>query len=463
MKKTLTKTLLSSALLLTTAGVNAAAFQLAEISTSGLGRAYAGEAAIADNASVVATNPAGMSLFQRPEISVGAIYVDPHIDVEGTTQAWSNTSGLTSVDASHKNIASNSIVPNLYAIYPINEKFSVGGGMNVNYGLSTEYNKGYSAGFLAGNTELKAFNFNLSGAYRITEHLSAGLGFNAVYADAKIERFAGTLPGPAMYAATYRAALARMGSAAASTAAGQAAAQSAAVAAANNAAAISSDTLLRKIEGNEWGFGWNAGLMYEVNKNNRFGLAYHSRVDIDFDGQYSDAGSAILGALAQGNQPGSLTLPLPAYWEFSGYHKVTDKLALHYSYKYTQWDKFTELRATGRSGNELFQKDEKFRNSSRIALGATYDINEKLTMRAGIAFDESAAQDHHSLSIPDTDRTWYSLGATYRFTPDLSVDLGYAYLHGSKVSFTETQSGLVSRFTSKAHANLYGLNLNYRF
>lgn len=55
--KKFNQSLLATAMLLAAGGANAAAFQLAEVSTSGLGRAYAGEAAIADNASVVATNP----------------------------------------------------------------------------------------------------------------------------------------------------------------------------------------------------------------------------------------------------------------------------------------------------------------------------------------------------------------------------------------------------------------------
>ncbi|HIE2345306.1 TPA: outer membrane protein transport protein [Haemophilus influenzae] len=57
--KKFNQSLLATAMLLAAGGANAAAFQLAEVSTSGLGRAYAGEAAIADNASVVATNPGG--------------------------------------------------------------------------------------------------------------------------------------------------------------------------------------------------------------------------------------------------------------------------------------------------------------------------------------------------------------------------------------------------------------------
>ena len=109
-----------------------------------------------------------------------------------------------------------------------------------------------------------------------------------------------------------------------------------------------------------------------------------------------------------------------------------------------------------------------YRNSSRIALGGTYNVDDKLTLRAGIAYDQAAATEHASAAIPDTDRMWYSLGATYKFTPNLSVDLGYAYLKGKKVKFTEKQTvaslaTVTANYTSKASANLYGLNLNYSF
>ncbi|MDH2926502.1 hypothetical protein FW755_02740 [Lonepinella koalarum] len=445
MKNLFTKTLLSSAMLVATGAANAAAFQLAEISTSGLGRAYAGEAAIADNAGVVATNPALMSLFKRPEISLGAIYVDPNIDVYGTTassimtsQGTIPTPGLAKSADAH-DIAKSALVPNIYAVYPLNDKFAVGGGLNVNYGLATEYDDNYNAGYLAGKTDLTALNFNLSGSYKILDNLALGLGVNAVYADAVIERRAGTLGNVVAnttLAGTPYAAL---------------------------AAASPASTVIRKIEGTEWGFGWNAGLMWQVTESSRFGLAYHSKIDIDFDGQYSDAGNVFLGS--KGNESGSLTLPLPAYWEFSGFHQVTDKLAFHYSWKYTEWSKFKELRAVGASGKELFQKTENFRDSSRLAIGATYHATDALTVRAGIAYDETAANDYHSISIPDTDRMWYSLGATYHFTPDLSVDVGFAHLRGSNNSFKEVEpnSGIVSDIKVKATANLYGLNLNYRF
>ncbi len=81
------KTLLSTAVafgLLSSANLaNAAGFQLAEYSATGLGRAYAGEAAMADNASAQWRNPAMLTYLEGTQVSVGAIYVNPNIDVEG--------------------------------------------------------------------------------------------------------------------------------------------------------------------------------------------------------------------------------------------------------------------------------------------------------------------------------------------------------------------------------------------
>lgn len=446
------QTFLSSLLALAAGSASAAAFQLAEVSTSGLGRAYAGEAAIADNAAVVATNPALMSLLKQAEVSVGAIYVDPNIDLESPARIFS-----------YKNIAPNAIVPNLYGVYPINDKFAVGGGLNVNYGLATEFNEHYAGGFLGGKTDLTALNFNLSGSYRLTDKLSFGLGLNAVHAKAELVRYAGVaLKTKAKQAATVADSLPAGTPEAIKKKAEGAKALTAEL------AKLPDTTIISKLKGDTWDFGWNAGLVYEFNDNNRIGVAYHSQVDLKFNGKYSNQFPTAMaqqlklaGITATGGAsiPGSLNLPLPAYWEISGYHKMTERFAMHYSYKYTQWSKFKELRALGADGTTLFQKTEEFRDSSRIAFGASYDVVDALTLRTGIAYDESAAQDHHSVSIPDTNRTWYSFGATYRLTPNLSVDAGFSHLRGKKNTFKE--EGV--QFISKAKANIYGLNVNYRF
>lgn len=422
-----TKTLVSLSVLAATGAANAAAFQLAEVSTSGLGLAYAGNAAVADNASVVATNPALMSKFKSTEISVGGVYVNGNVNITGGS--------FLGQDVKANDIVPTAIIPNLYIVAPINEHFSVGGGVNVNYGLKSEFDKKYNAGIFAGKTELSAVNYNLSGSYNIGYGFSAGLGLNAVHAKAELERHFGiTMP-------------------------------------------TAPQGVTAHLKGETWGFGWNAGLTYDFNENNRIGVAYHSPVNLKFKGKYFDQRPVAVDGQAGATVDGKLNLELPAFWEVSTYHKLTDKLAVQFSYKRTDWSSFKKLEAVQPSnGHTLLDKEENFSDNSRIALGVSYDVLDSLTLRAGIAFDESASVETPSISIPDTDRTWYSLGATYHVTPNLSVDVAYAHLRGKATTFTETQKTkaavpgvgvmpvtLEGTFNTKSSANLYGLNLNYRF
>lgn len=450
--KKFNQSLLATAMLLAAGGANAAAFQLAEVSTSGLGRAYAGEAAIADNASVVATNPALMSLFKTAQFSTGGVYVDSRINMNGDVDAAVKSLAMSfskSGSASQRNVVPGAFVPNLYFVAPVNDKFALGAGMNVNFGLKSEYDDSYDAGVFGGKTDLSAINLNLSGAYRVTEGLSLGLGVNAVYAKAQVERNAGIIV-DSVKDQQVQQALKTVDSQTKIP----------------NYLTSKDKSVVSLQDRAAWGFGWNAGVMYQFNEANRIGLAYHSKVDIDFtDRTASSLGKKDIVA----GKTGNLTFTLPDYLELSGFHQLTDKLAVHYSYKYTHWSRLTKLHASYENGEKAFDKELQYSNNSRVALGASYNLYEKLTLRAGIAYDQAASRHQRSAAIPDTDRTWYSLGATYKFTPNLSVDLGYAYLKGKKVHFKEAQevaSGQIittANYTSQAHANLYGLNLNYSF
>ena len=448
----LSKTLLATLVAAASSGAFASAFQLHETSTSGLGRAYAGDAAIAENASVVATNPALMTLFKRPEISFGGIYIRPNIDLRG------NASGIKT-DAD--DVATKEVLPYLYGVYPINDRFAVGGGINVNYGLATEFDDDYAAGFFGGKTDLTTINFNLSGAYRVTDSFSIGAGLNAVYADAVVERRVGVANQLAAYKLSQQAKAAQQSKNPREAAA---AAQYAKLAA--GAKNIDSTARIHRLEGDTWGYGWNVGVLYEFNENNRIGLAYHSHVSLDFDGDYTtDIPQALYPVFnVKGvNGTGSLKLPLPAYWEISGYHRLLPKFAVTYSIKRTEWSRFKELNAY-RGDTVLFQKDEKFSDTTRAAIGFIFEPTDYLTLRTGIAHDETAvSKNYHSISIPDTDRMWYTFGATYRATDNLSIDAGYAFIKGKDLTFVESQNGLSGKFKSKSTAHLFGLGVNYRF
>lgn len=431
------KSVLAVAVAIVSTNAWSAGFQLNEFSSSGLGRAYSGEGAIADDAGNVSRNPALITMFDRPTFSGGAVFVDPDVNISGTSPSGRST------DAD--NIAPTAWVPNLHFVAPINEQFGWGASVTSNYGLATEFNNSYTAGSVAGKTDLTTVNLNLSGAYRLDNHWSFGLGFDAVYARAKIERYAGDL-GPLLAASN--PSLGPL---------------------APTVAGIPADTQITHLKGDEWGFGWNAGILYELDKDNRYGLTYRSEVKIDFDGDYKSSLPAAFNPILAGyglygtggeTIPGSLTLNLPEMWEISGYNRVAPQWAVHYSLTYTSWSQFQELKAKGSDGQTLFQKEEGFRDAYRIALGTTYYMDDNWTFRTGIAFDDSPVPaDKRSISIPDQDRLWLSAGTTYAFNEDASVDLGVSYMHGQKVTIEEGPY----TFKSEGKAWLYGANFNYAF
>jgi len=432
------KTALAIAVAIVSTSAWSAGFQLNEFSSSGLGRAYSGEGAIADDAGNASRNPALIMMFDRPTFSAGAIFVDPGVDITGRSP--------TGASLNSDNIAPTAWVPNLHFVAPINEQFGWGASVTSNYGLATEFNNNYAAGAYGGTTDLETLNLNLSGAYRLDNHWSFGAGFDAVYAKAKIERYAGDLGRIVAGSGRLPPALARQ------------------------VARIPGDTQIAYLKGDEWGFGWNAGILYEIDKNNRYGLTYRSEVKIDFDGDYKSslpsAYNQILGnfGLPMGTDGrttgGSLTLNLPEMWELSGYNRVAPQWAVHYSLTYTSWSQFQELKATNSGGDTLFYKDESFRDAYRIALGTTYYMDDNWTFRTGIAFDDSPVPaDKRSISIPDQDRFWLSAGATYAFNKDASIDAGVSYMHGQKVTFQEGPY----EFSSEGKAWLYGMNFNYAF
>lgn len=439
-KTRFTKSALAVAVALVSTHAWSAGFQLNEFSSSGLGRAYSGEGAIADDAGNASRNPALIMMFDRPTFSAGAIFVDPDVDITGH-------SALN--DASQDNIAPTAWVPNLHFVAPINDQFGWGASITSNYGLATEFNDTYAAGSMGGKTDLETLNLNLSGAYRLNNHFSFGLGFNAVYAKAKLERYAGDLPQLID-------------------------AQTGGVYGFSNL--IQPDTQISRMKGDEWGFGWNAGILYEIDKNNRYGFTYRSEVKIDFDGDYRSelpnvnqlpqalqqlySSLGLPAGTAGSTIDASLNLNLPEMWELSGYNRVDPQWAIHYSIAYTSWSQFQQLKAKDSGGQTLFYKDESFKDSYRIALGTTYYYDDNWTFRGGIAFDDSPVPaTTRSISIPDQDRFWLSAGTTYAFNKDMSVDVGVSYMHGQKVKFTEGPY----TFESEGKAWLYGMNLNYAF
>ncbi|WP_105257920.1 outer membrane protein transport protein [Pseudoalteromonas sp. T1lg88] len=415
------KTLLAASLALLSTESFAAAFQLAEQNVSGLGRAYAGEAAVADDASVVARNPALMSQFDKAQLSIAAMYVKPDVSLEGE----STNNGLDADVLDDSSIAPSAVIPAGYFTMPLNEKVSLGFGVFSNFGLSTEFAEDYAAGQIAGETEIVTINTNVSVAYQLDEAWTLALGVNHIYADAKVKRTLGANPlgAPASLEAAH-------------------------------------------LEGDDTGFGWNLGVAYSLDENNRLGFHYRSETDLTFDGEYRNSLPAAFGGLEGRELPGSLELTLPAIAEFSGSHQLNKEYGLHYSLVWTGWSSFDKLEAFVPGIDQpVFAKQEDFSDSIRVSVGGDYQLNEQWKLRAGLAFDESpVSQQHLSISIPDTDRFWFSFGAEWQLDEASSVDLGASIIRGKKQDFVESDSlGQQWGFESEGNAYLFGAQYNYSF
>jgi long-chain fatty acid transport protein len=394
----------------------AAGFQVAEHSASGLGRSFSGEGAVADNASVLARNPAAMTLFDTAQFSGAVSIVDPEVNVYD-------------VDAKEhsKDVAPLQVVPAAYYISPINEKWAWGIGMFTNYGVATDYPNDIAAGDMAGDTSLISVNLNPNIAYRINNSFSIGGGLNLVYAEAELTRHKGAL--------------------------------------APWIGGNASDNLIG-MTGETFGYGWNVAAMYELNENNRFSIGYRSKVDLDFDdGEFTSYDS---NRATAPKVDGRLQIELPAIVELSAFHQLNEQWAIHYGWQQTDWSTFKELKATSPDCNDngvagqCFYKPEKYDDNNRYSVGATYQLNTQWTLRAGYAYDEQAGEA--TLSIPDSDRMWYSAGFTYVWSENMTVDAGFALVVSDDGEFTETNGAQQERtFEAEGTAYLSSVQLNYTF
>ncbi|GGB68926.1 OmpP1/FadL family transporter [Shewanella inventionis] len=447
MKKTVLTLAISAIVFGATTQVNAAGFQLAESSATGLGRAFAGEAAIADNASTQARNPAMLAYLEGRQLSAGGIYVMPDIDVLGDVSITSPLLGSDAVviDADEIDVADNALVPNFYYSNQLNDNWTWGLAVNSNYGLATETDTTSASAIFGSHTAITTVEFNPNIAYRVDDSVTVGAGLRLVYGEGEVSA---TTPGwidaiKANVPATISAALPAAG------------------------------TELKSMEGDDIGYGWKAGASWQINANNRIGLAYHSGVDLDLDGSVS-------GVVYNGGQDieieGYLPIELPAFAELASYHQLTENWAVHASVNWTEWSTFErlvayfpgEVKPTGDLESDVV-KEENFKDNWRYSIGTTYSIDDQLTLRAGIALDNTAVDDEHrTTTIPDSDRLWFSMGAGYQMSKNLSVDLGVTYIrmHGdAPIDETQDLLGLASiGYSGEAtgHVWLTGLQLSYK-
>ncbi|WP_394130681.1 outer membrane protein transport protein [Shewanella maritima] len=447
MKKTIVTLAVSAVVLSMSSSVSAAGFQLAEYSATGLGRAFAGEAAMADNASAQSRNPAMLTYLEGRQLSAGGIYVQPNIDVLGDISVESALlADAIMINGDATDVAGGALIPNFYYSNQLNDQWTWGLSVNSNYGLSTEIDSAHAAAIFGDSTAITTVEFNPNIAYKVNEQFNVGAGIRVVYGEGEISASTPAWVEGLKAIPTLPDAV--------------------------KAQIPSAGTSLKAMEGDDIALGWKMGASWQINPNHRLGLAYHSGVELELDGHAS--GLAYVGADG-GEIPGYLPLELPAFAELASHHQLTENWAMHASVNWTQWSVFEELVAYFPDDKPIsgepsdLVKVENFKDNWRFAVGTTYDLNDKWLLRGGIALDKTAVDDEYrTTTIPDADRLWFSVGAGYQASDKLSVDFAVTYInmHGD-APITEHQDlfGLANvTFDGEASGDVWlaGIQLNYK-
>jgi long-chain fatty acid transport protein len=389
----------------------AAGFALIEQSASQLGNAFAGSAAFANDASTIFFNPAGMT--RLPAQVVGGLhYVLPSTKFDGTA---TDPAGGPASGGNGGESGQAGVIPNFYITAPLGDGLFAGLGINVPFGLSTEYDDNWKGRYQGIESELLTINFNPSLAYRVNRHLSIGAGFTLQYIDAKLTQAIdqGSLCVPTQMQLQARG----VPSADPALCAGL---------------TPQGNDAIAKIEGDNWAGGYNLGLLYELDDATRVGLSYRSSIQQQLTGDARFNGAVPqftqFNIFANTNAAADINLPQSA--SLSAWHDYNSRWSVMADATWTGWDNFDELRI----GYDSFQPDtvidENWKDTWRFAVGVDYRYNNKWTFRAGTAYDQTPIPNarHRTARIPDEDRTWLSLGVGYRFSPALGLDVGYAHL-----------------------------------
>lgn len=229
MNKNLLRCLPAVLSLACTGAASAAGFQLLEQNASGLGVAYAGSAAVAENASTVFYNPAGLTRLSGTQVSLGVAGVQPSYTFRD--QASSGALGV----GNGGDAGGLHAVPNAYFAQRINDDLAIGLGISAPFGLATEYDAGWLGAAQGLKSEIRTVNYNPSLAYRISDRVALGVGLNYQTIDGELSR-----TGVVM-------------------------------------------------KGDDASLGWNAGLLFTLSPSMRLGLSYRSAVKHTLEGTINGA------------------------------------------------------------------------------------------------------------------------------------------------------------------------------
>ncbi|MCC6534612.1 MAG: outer membrane protein transport protein [Burkholderiales bacterium] len=357
----------------------AGAFGIGTQSGSGTGNAFAGGAAAAEDASVVWSNPAAMSMLpQGRHVQAAAHLLRPSFKFQnqGSSAALGTAVGGDGGDWA--------LVPNGYFATSLGNNLSFGIGVNAPFGLKTDYDAGWIGRFIGLKSEIKSVNINPSLSFKVSPSVSIGAGVSVQYLDAELTNAANPPLGSAN---------------------------------------LSADDI---------GYGFNLGIAVQATPSTRIGLAYRSSIKYELDGTASFSG------LPAANASVKADLRVPDSVSISVFSAVTPQLDLMADVTWTGWSSIKAIRpicqqvsaacpAVGAAlpGGTL---PTNWKDTWRIGIGANYKPSAALKLRMGVAYDPTPTNDtDRTARLPDEDRVWLALGLQYAVSKSGKLDIAYAH------------------------------------
>ena len=400
-------------------------------SVAALGRGYAGQAALGYDATSVMSNPAALTqLGGTMQWSVGLTALKTDVRIRDTgTRAFGAipVDGITEGDAS--DLAG---LPNLAFAHRIGGARNVwlGFGVQAPFGLGIEYNPAFRARYDTREARLRVIDVSGAVGFQLTDSLSIGGGVNVQRTDARLENAVPAFPpGPGS---------------------GQFA---------------TDGTLI--VRADSYAVGGNVGLHFKANDALQLGLHYKSRVSHDLEGfAQGDNLSDPLAGL-NGRRGTDVRLNLPDVVTASAAWQATENLSLMAELRWFNWSRFKELRFDLAGVPSPLIRAENYQNEYNLAFGGEYRLNPQWIVRAGYLYDRTPTPDAtRSTAVPDANRHWFSLGATWAFQPGWALDMAYSRIEFETVRINRTApvSPLADvTATGKPSVDVVGLALRKTF
>ena len=381
-------------------GASAGGFFINQQSVQGIGRVDAGNTAAADELGTIFFNPAGLTqIFADPtagewRFAYNILVIAPQSEVRNTdsTVATPGTLGLPVplTGRNAKNPTAPSPIANIYVAKRVTDNAEIGFGANLPFGLSNYSDRSWFGRYDAIKSRLLTANFSLVGAYH-WNRLSFGGGIDVQYASTKIVQ---ALPDP----------LEPGGPSAAS------------------------DGLAQET-GQAWTVGYNLGALYSIDEDTRIGLHYRSMMRFALDGNATTTGLTGLLAVLNGKAGVNAGLNLPQIASIGARHDLHPVVLLA-EFEWEGWHSFREIDSTLDNGMPLPPLIANYRNLWGVALGAEYAMPQMpWTVRGGLHYETTpTVNSFRDTIVPDSDRVWLGLGATWHWAPNWNLDIAFNHV-----------------------------------